>query len=296
MAFSGGQSLYSAVREARERLQGLESQFPCASWLPTLWQNPAFVPPTWETLRGVKPENSAQTQRKKNGFNSHKNLNWLGFVLVGVGIISWQFISVGLAIIVNDISFDYYNKGQKVEAKQALELATWLNPNNAAVFYNWGWRWEQVLDFQSARENYTRAAALDLGAAYSELARLNIIIDKNYSGAVHLAQEGLALDELDDLVKYSLYKNLGWARLEQGRYEEADEALLSAIRLKNSRASAHCLRAQLGERQGNKVMAMNHWKICYQEGISKNSNRPMPEEDQWFDMARQRLESVREKQ
>jgi CHASE2 domain-containing sensor protein len=49
-AFAGGKSLYLAAREARERLQGLESQFPCASWLPVIFQNPATVPPTWQDL------------------------------------------------------------------------------------------------------------------------------------------------------------------------------------------------------------------------------------------------------
>jgi len=36
---SRGQSFYLAVKEARERLQGLESQFPCASWLPVICQS-----------------------------------------------------------------------------------------------------------------------------------------------------------------------------------------------------------------------------------------------------------------
>jgi CHASE2 domain-containing sensor protein len=49
-AFAGGKPLYLAAREARERLQGLESKFPCASWLPVIFQNPAEVPPTWEDL------------------------------------------------------------------------------------------------------------------------------------------------------------------------------------------------------------------------------------------------------
>lgn len=46
-AFARGKSLYLAVREAREQLQGLESQFPCASWLPVIFQNPACKPLTW---------------------------------------------------------------------------------------------------------------------------------------------------------------------------------------------------------------------------------------------------------
>jgi CHASE2 domain-containing sensor protein len=53
-AFSGGKSLYAAVREAREKLQALETEFPCATWLPVICQNPAEVPPTWQDWCGPK--------------------------------------------------------------------------------------------------------------------------------------------------------------------------------------------------------------------------------------------------
>ncbi|NET08288.1 MAG: CHASE2 domain-containing protein [Symploca sp. SIO2B6] len=49
--FADGQSFYLAMREARERLQGIESECPGASWLPVIFQNPAQVPPTWQSLR-----------------------------------------------------------------------------------------------------------------------------------------------------------------------------------------------------------------------------------------------------
>ena len=45
--YAAGLPLYRAVREARERLQGLEHQFPCATWLPLICQHPAVIPPTW---------------------------------------------------------------------------------------------------------------------------------------------------------------------------------------------------------------------------------------------------------
>ncbi|WP_287296173.1 CHASE2 domain-containing protein [Moorena sp. SIO2C4] len=51
-AFASGKSLYLAVQEARKKLQGLEDQCPCASWLPVICQNPAAIPPTWQQLRG----------------------------------------------------------------------------------------------------------------------------------------------------------------------------------------------------------------------------------------------------
>ncbi len=51
--FARGEPLYLAVREARERLQGLENKFPCATWLPVICQNPAQVPLSWQDLYTV---------------------------------------------------------------------------------------------------------------------------------------------------------------------------------------------------------------------------------------------------
>jgi len=51
-AFADNQSFYLAVRYARERLQAIEDEFPGASWLPTICQNPATEPPTWNELCG----------------------------------------------------------------------------------------------------------------------------------------------------------------------------------------------------------------------------------------------------
>ncbi|MCC2694877.1 CHASE2 domain-containing protein [Nodularia sp. LEGE 04288] len=59
-AFAGGKTLYSAVREARERLQGLENDFPCASWLPVICQNPTTVPVNWQELCGTSSNNQFQ--------------------------------------------------------------------------------------------------------------------------------------------------------------------------------------------------------------------------------------------
>lgn len=53
-AFARGQSLYVAVREARERLQKLENQYPCATWLPVICQNPGAAPVSWQQLCGSK--------------------------------------------------------------------------------------------------------------------------------------------------------------------------------------------------------------------------------------------------
>jgi CHASE2 domain-containing sensor protein len=43
-------SLYASVREARERLQFLKTEYPCADWLPVICQNPAEKPLTWQDI------------------------------------------------------------------------------------------------------------------------------------------------------------------------------------------------------------------------------------------------------
>ena len=55
-AFAKGKSFYLAEQEARLKLQGLEDKFPCASWLPLIFQNPTAVPPFWQDL-GRRPTN-----------------------------------------------------------------------------------------------------------------------------------------------------------------------------------------------------------------------------------------------
>jgi CHASE2 domain-containing sensor protein len=45
--FAAGRSLYYSVREAREKLELLESEFPCATWLPVICQNPAEPAAVW---------------------------------------------------------------------------------------------------------------------------------------------------------------------------------------------------------------------------------------------------------
>ncbi len=83
--FSSGRSLYAAVRSARERLQGLEAEFPCATWLPVIFQNPAEPPMFWSqesvetecesktsslVVASVVPENTPPT---KNDIDFFKN-------------------------------------------------------------------------------------------------------------------------------------------------------------------------------------------------------------------------------
>jgi CHASE2 domain-containing sensor protein len=52
-SYAGGTSLYLATRNARERLQGWEQKYACASWLPVIYQNQGFIPPQWWELKAT---------------------------------------------------------------------------------------------------------------------------------------------------------------------------------------------------------------------------------------------------
>ncbi|MGB5959101.1 MAG: CHASE2 domain-containing protein [Coleofasciculaceae cyanobacterium] len=65
-SFSSGESFYLSVRQAREKLQGWEDQFPCATWLPIIFQNPAIMPPTWQELGSENLREIPTTPTKRN--------------------------------------------------------------------------------------------------------------------------------------------------------------------------------------------------------------------------------------
>ncbi len=59
-AFARGQSLHLAEREARERLQGMEKDYPCASWLPTIYQPAAARPLHWFDLSQQEDDRTSE--------------------------------------------------------------------------------------------------------------------------------------------------------------------------------------------------------------------------------------------
>ncbi|MGI0493755.1 CHASE2 domain-containing protein [Alkalinema pantanalense CENA528] len=76
-AFSQGKSLYLAVREARERLQGLEGQYPCASWLPMIYQNPTAVSLTWQALQQTPRQSLADLPQHSLSLSPIDRRSWL---------------------------------------------------------------------------------------------------------------------------------------------------------------------------------------------------------------------------
>jgi len=94
-AYAKEDSLYIAVRKAREQLQGWEKKYPCASWLPIIYQNPAIIPPKWSDLSN---KNSLGLFDK---FRNYQQLLSSIFVITAIATIlvwliqSWGWLEVG---------------------------------------------------------------------------------------------------------------------------------------------------------------------------------------------------------
>ena len=59
-------SLYMSVQQARRRLEGLEDDFPCASWLPITFINPAEEPPNWVNLKEFGEQTNTKRRSERN--------------------------------------------------------------------------------------------------------------------------------------------------------------------------------------------------------------------------------------
>ena len=90
--FADGKPLYLAVRSARERLQGLEDEFPAASWLPIICQHPVSVPPTWQQLQdGIESDRAIPP-------TSHPAITILRHPAFVVGVVSIMIASLVLGM------------------------------------------------------------------------------------------------------------------------------------------------------------------------------------------------------
>jgi hypothetical protein len=231
------------------------------------------------------------------------------FLKFGVKKYYWEEIKLGLSFIllVSLIGFkgslpqiaEYFNKwglekyreGEWSSAMSDYQRAISLDPDNVQAHHKLGRIYEGLQDLDKAKTEYKLATQGDLAVAYSDLARL-YIKEKKYSEAVSLlseAEDEWSKQEPD--VQYELRKNLGWARLMQERYAQAEAELKMAIEIDNNRASAHCLLAQaLDEKDkllggnGKPKQALPEWEMCFDF-----ANPRFPEEDVWYGMARKRL-------
>ncbi|MEG4031200.1 MULTISPECIES: protein kinase domain-containing protein [unclassified Microcoleus] len=231
-----------------------------------------------ESLAQPVPEiNYSIEPSKTHPLKDRLNFNWVSklalaslFFLGGL----WT-LSPPIVFWLKKEGLDNHENKRLETAELYYKIALVFRPNDETVNYNLGVLYEDKNEYNKARAAYQLAVNAGFNKALNNLARLEIL-DRQYANALPLLEKALPLAK-DDKIKYAVYKNLGWAQLELGRYEEANNNLKKAINISSDRSVAYCLEAVLLERQGNKHKSLSYWEKCYNNLQSESS-----EEQKWI--------------
>jgi tetratricopeptide (TPR) repeat protein len=179
----------------------------------------------------------------------------------------------------------YFSEGKLASAQASFRRSLQLNPDFPEANHSLALTYEDLRDFDSARAEYVKAVDAGFLRSVSNLARLQIVEDKDYESAAVLlltVDKDKRRDRTDIELEYGLRKNLGWAWLEQNRLKEAEGELIRANRaeakLAEPRPDSYCLLARVYDKQGKASEAKAQWQICQQK-IGR------PEDDVWAAMA-----------
>jgi serine/threonine protein kinase len=141
------------------------------------------------------------------------------------------------------------------ETSFKLKPDNWESHFGLALFYDD----RQMYDLAEKQYNLAIERSREAIPAINNLSRLKIL-DGKYNVAIALAKSGLQKTENIQL-QSTLYKNLGWAKLELKRYAEAKADLEKSTKL-DARTDAYCLLAQAQEALGEINDARLTWEIC----------------------------------
>ena len=229
---------------------------------------------------------------------------------------------LGIWLKLPSISDGYKREGKQLQARQKIALAEEkylkaieLDPDNLDAHYKLATLYEELQDFDKAKKQYLIAAKGGYLDAYNNLAYWYIRENKN-DEAVELLNQGLKIlakkeSNFEQLTvteklnfqtqKYSLYKNLGWARFNQERDEDAIPYLRTAINIAKepkyqkyirNPGAAFCLYAQVLQKEDKQFsQAKQYWQQCRQliESRLAAGETINPEEDRWLYEAKQQL-------
>ena len=224
------------------------------------------------------------------------------------------FSLLGLQASLPNIAKFYVQRGiaarRKLQTNSALaeyKRAIALDPTNLEAHYRSSVIYEDLQDFTKANSEYRIAMLGGCVEAINNLGRLYIVEKGDAATAASLLARAhtMVQNRADasgctqadvDLLKYSVSKNLGWAKFIQARYTEARGYLEEAIFLDPERAAPYCLLAQVIESSANEADANTEeihpdallaWESCLDY-----ANTLRIEEDEWLNMAEQRLEKT----
>jgi tetratricopeptide (TPR) repeat protein len=190
-----------------------------------------------------------------------------------------------VALYYNNRGVELQQKGQIQAAIEQYQRALSLKRSYPEAHYNLADSYEEIPNYDKAVEEYQRAIDADVSfyEAYNNLSRLYILRKHDYGAAMKLLDRALSLKPQEPSVRYSLYKNYGWANLELRQLGQAEHNLKIAVALDTNRGAAHCLLAKALDAQGRATGAVSEWESC----VAYSSQGEV--EPEWRNEAQERL-------
>ena len=279
-SFSQNQPFHLAVREARERLQGMETQFPCASWLPLICQNLTTQSLTWNQLAGIPHPTSTKT----NTININHHLKTTA-ILTFITLITYLLACPQIAPWVNQQGLQNYHNGRLLKAEFYYHLATLLDPNYPKPYYNLGHLWDKDRNnLPRALTNYQKSALRGLPEGYAQASRI-AILNNNHPAALSAIHQCLELTTYK-AVKAACLKNLSWVLFKENNLIDAEKNLRTAIALAPDSPHSYCLLAQILETTNKHQQATEAW-----QNTLKYSQHRIPEQHECITWATQHLQT-----
>jgi tetratricopeptide (TPR) repeat protein len=244
------------------------------------------------------------TRSRVEGLFSQMHIAPKYYDIARVGLSLLVFLVALAARLLLPTIAEFYNKqgilnsraGRETSAITDFKRAISLKPDFADAHYNLGDTYEEIVEYDMALSEYISAILADpqMYSAYNNLARLYIRHKKQPADALNLLNAALERKTaLPTSVQYALLKNRAWANLELGYFEAVKEDLRQAFALMPRGSAAHCLYAQLIERQENSQpdveMLRGEWESCLRYS---NTDDVKPEVD-WVSLAKERLSEER---
>jgi len=296
-AFSCGQSFHLSVRQAREKLQAWEDQFPCATWLPIVTQHPTAAPPSWPQPQEITPV-FTPVSAPRTRVSRRSKIKKLVLTILGLSVTLpvYGTLAPELSNRVDQQGGSHYEEGRITQALFFNALAIAIAPWTAQPYYNRGWVCKEKRELETiCLFWYEKAANKGHPDAQAEAAYLNIRLG-NLDQAIYRSNQ--CIERPGYLgIEIACWKNRGWARMEQGRWIEAKEDLEKAVSLSISEdltaPHAACLLAQVWEQEGKPEKALDYWRKT-REDLEKDATEKLTqrskEQDDCLGEARSILE------
>ncbi|MBW4429711.1 MAG: protein kinase [Nostoc desertorum CM1-VF14] len=201
----------------------------------------------------------------------------------------------------NYISKFYFDKASRStqnlrSAKKYYELSIKYNNQDVDTYNNLAFVCQLLNEFECVTNNYEKALKLKpdswsghygLGTFYDDQGKKDLAeqqyqlaiksnsqaipvinnlsrlknLKSDYNAAINLALQGLQKTK-EPKLQAALYKNLGWAKLQQKKLGQAKEYLEKAGELDPQRADTYCLLAQVQEALGDNDNSWLNWEAC----------------------------------